>query len=132
MSNSQFLAKAFGLYLVIITVGMLLHTSQFMGVMNEVLHNNAVMFLGNIVTLILGIILVLSHNVWRKDYRGLITVLCWFTLIKGTVHILFPHVGAAVHRAFMQHHALFYVDAVIFLIIGIYLCVKGFNRKRAG
>ncbi|HAK53772.1 MAG TPA: hypothetical protein DCM54_17980 [Gammaproteobacteria bacterium] len=35
------------------------------------------------ITLLLGLVTVIAHNVWVADWRVIITVLGWTTLIKG-------------------------------------------------
>lgn len=43
-----------------------------------------------IITLIMGLVTVILYNLWVKDWRVLITILGWSTLIKGISKIRFP------------------------------------------
>ena len=47
-------------------------------------------FLLSFFTIILGLTMVLVHNVWSKDWRVIITLFGWMTLIKGMSQFAFP------------------------------------------
>ena len=42
------------------------------------------------ITLIVGLVTVILHNVWVADWRIVITILAWSTVIKGIQKIGFP------------------------------------------
>ena len=48
--------------------------------------NNTILF--GVITLILGVITVISHNIWQGSWQICITVLGYLTLIKGFIRIL--------------------------------------------
>lgn len=41
-------------------------------------------------TLFLGIVLVLTHNVWELNRATVVTLLCWLILIKGLLWLALP------------------------------------------
>jgi len=101
MENSIFLAKVLGLYLTIFGLLVLLRRAQVQAIVAEFLDNPPAVFLGGIIGLILGIILVVSHNIWVADWRVLITILSWIILVKGTYYLFFPKVPTQVAKIFL-------------------------------
>jgi hypothetical protein len=57
------------------------------------------------ITVLLGLMTVVLHNVWTLDWRVAITILGWTTLLKGIMKIGFPgHVnkGAQIFKGEQQ------------------------------
>src|SRR5579864_6359532 len=90
MDVSIFLAKALGLYLTIISIIYLLRPKLITQVLNKMSDDPAVLCLTAIMTLIVGILLVLTHNIWAANWTIVITILAWLTLLKGIVRLAFP------------------------------------------
>ena len=125
MEHSIFLAKVLGLYLLIVPAAVLLNRKQFAELAKEFVANPAIVFLSGLLALILGLLMVVSHNVWTADWRAVITFIGWLTLAKGVVRILFP-----------EKLATFVIDPsstkwtfalIVLLGLGIYLTCVGFS-----
>lgn len=54
------------------------------------MENEATMFFWGVVSLVIGIAMVLAHNVWAWDWRVVVTILGWLTLAKGLDVLLLP------------------------------------------
>jgi len=126
MDISIFLAKVSGLYLGIIAFAMLIHGKKFRNMIPE-MNTPIFTFIGGALALLLGVLIVVSHNVWDADWRVLITILGWLALIKGIVRLLFFGVSNKLNNAYKKNPPLYYVTVIILLIVGIYLSYKGFN-----
>jgi len=124
MEVSLFLAKAFGLYLVIMSVALFTRRQEFSNMINVYFASPGLILLSALIAIILGITLVLFHNVWVADWRVVITVLCWWTLIKGCLLIFFPKTMPKITRICQGH--CFYVMALLILLLGIFLLWHGF------
>ena len=125
MEHSIFLAKVMGLYLLIVPAAALLKRKQFAELAKEFVTSLAVVFLSGLVSLVLGLLIVVSHNVWTADWRAIITTIGWLALVKGVVRILFP-----------EKLATFVIDPsstrwtlalIVLLGLGIYLTYIGFS-----
>lgn len=127
MDISIFLAKALGLYLVIISIGMLINTVRFTSVLNDVIDNPSLILFSGIFALIFGILLVLSHNIWQADWRIVITIIAWLSLAKGIIRIIFPQIAFGSIRYFSQNKIAYYICGAITLLLGIFLCYFGFR-----
>lgn len=127
MEISIFLAKLLGLYLTIVSIAMLIHAQKFRNLIPD-LTTPAFNFLGGVMALLLGLLIVLSHNIWQADWRVLITLLGWMTLIKGVARLFIPNAANKLSVKYIENSAVYYVTVVILLIIGIYLSYVGFSQ----
>ena len=89
MELSIFLARVLGLYLVIVPLAVLVNRKHLPRLGEEFSTNLGLNILASVFALVLGLLLVVSHNVWSRDWRILITVLGWLTLAKGVVRLFF-------------------------------------------
>ncbi len=125
MELSIFLAKVLGLYLLIVPAAVLLKRKQFAGLANEFVTNLAVVFLSGLISLVFGLLMVVSHNVWTADWRAIITTIGWLALAKGVVRILFPKKLATL--AIDPASAKGTFALIVLLGLGIYLTYIGFS-----
>lgn len=125
MELSIFLAKAFGLYLVIVSIACIFNYERLQPAVNSLVKNDAMLMLAAFLSLILGIILVLVHNVWVRDWPVLITLLAWLTLIQGIVRFYFPAIVQKMTLS-LQSKRSYLLMGVISFLIGLFLLYHGF------
>ena len=90
MAHSIFLAKAFSIYFIVMSLAMLFNRRYFLEAAIETVTQKGLDLLSSLFTFILGILLVLYHNVWVANWTVIITLLAWITLLKGIVRLLIP------------------------------------------
>lgn len=129
MDVSRFLSKVIGIYLIIVSLSIIVNFPQFAIYLNDLLNNVSIMFITGFFTLILGILMVVSHNVWQWNWRLLITILSWVTLIKGSTLIFYPHFIDKATILFIQNSTMAYIAAIIDLFLGILLMYFGFKKS---
>ncbi|MFZ2315351.1 MAG: hypothetical protein WAW86_06820 [Gammaproteobacteria bacterium] len=128
MNKSIFLGRVLGIYLIIISLSMLLQMQVFFERVNALIGNPALMFVVGFFTLILGVLVVVGHNVWRWDWRVLITIIGWLILLKGASIIFYPQFIDHATALFIQNMTVAYVVGGIDLLLGVVLCYFGFRR----
>jgi len=80
---------------------------------------------GGMIALLLGLLVVIYHNVWSGEYwQILITILGWLTLLKGIIHLVFP--GWPIKLAGKMKRSGMSFWLVVVLVIGAYLAYVGF------
>lgn len=89
MNLSNYLAELWGITIVVVSLALLMRLKRLEGLFTEV-KNEATMFFWGIVSLVIGIAMVLIHNVWVSDWRVVITILGWLTLVKGLDVLFLP------------------------------------------
>ena len=125
MELSIFLAKILGLYLVIVPLAVLVNRKHLPRLVEEFSTNLGLNILASIFALVLGLLLVISHNVWTADWRVIITILGWLTLAKGVVRLFFLEQVQKLSRISLK--PWWAVVLVLFLLVGLYLSYVGFS-----
>lgn len=74
-------------------------------------------------TLIMGIITVAFHNIWVWDWRILITLLGWSTVLKGIHKIGFPD---SINKQAQRFEKNQWISAIFLSGLGGWLVYKGF------
>lgn len=126
MELSLFLAKSLGLYFLIVSLSLFINKDRFSAIIAGIVDNAALRLLMGIMTLIVGILLVVSHNVWEANWIGLITLIGWITFIKGILNVAFPRCTECMAQCVSRSRFTLYVSALIYLAFGLILCCYGF------
>ena len=88
MLTSIFIAKLMGPILFVVGASILIDQKSMRAMAKEVLGSHALIYLFGILDLLLGLVLVTVHNVWVMDWRVIITVIGWLSIVRGLVRIL--------------------------------------------
>jgi len=75
--------------------------------------------------LLIGLVLVLTHNVWVWDWMVIITVLGWAALIKGAVILLLPK-SMEYFQGWFKTKTLLMIASLVAIILGVVLGYFGF------
>ncbi len=126
MELSIFLAKLLGLYMLIIAAIMLFRKNTFQFAIHEMISSIGLIIFIGILNLIVGLAIVLGHSVWEWNWRGLITLLGYLSLIKGVSRIAFPQEEIKMAKSVMQGWGYWVVWGIT-LVLGIFLTYKGFG-----
>ena len=126
MDISIFLAKVLSLYLIIVTVAMYVNASSFKEIILDFLDNKSLMLLGAVISLIIGILLVVSHNFWHWNWTIVITLLAWLTFLKGITNTVCPKMNAKWIRKYVEHKTAYNINVLVWFLIGLYLAYYGF------
>jgi hypothetical protein len=124
MDISIFLSKALGVYLLIVGSGMLIN-KKIRSIFLEILNNHTLLYVSDFMGLIIGILIVCSHNLWVEDWRLIITLIGWLALVKGTLRVVFPHLGNTFFIKWMECNAAYYISVVGMIIAGAILYYNG-------
>ena len=54
------------------------------------LKNTAALYLGGIMAVVAGLLIVTFHNIWEPSWIVVITVFGWLSLLKGLMLLTFP------------------------------------------
>ena len=96
MDRSLFLARLMGPTFVAIALGMLINLGMYESMIAEALHTGIVFYLSGLLSLLAGLAIVNLHNMWRADWRVIITVMGWLMTIGGIIRIVLPQFAVAV------------------------------------
>lgn len=117
---TDLILQMFAWYFFVIGVAIYLSPRRFVVAMEEMITQPGQSMFTAIVTLVLGIVLVVFHNVWVVGWPLFVTILCWLTLIKGIVRLWIPDQVHALARVMLQRKGLEYIGG-IYALAGAYL-----------
>lgn len=126
MEKSIFLAKVLGPYCIIVALGIMFNLKTYHKVMEDFFKNSALIYLGGVIALLIGLLVALVHNVWMADWAVIITIFGWLGIIKGAWLIILPNTVAKLTEAYQKNTALLMVHLVIIFALGIFLSVRGY------
>jgi hypothetical protein len=111
MEISEFFARLWGAFYLIF--GSLFIVTRYLGKVIEMTEDRAFVISTGYITLLMGLVTVILHNVWVMEWRVAITILGWSTLIKGIMKIGFPEAINKRAQAFRKNQ----VASASFLIV---------------
>ena len=126
MSISLLLAKIIGPYCIVVAIGIMLNPKFYQQMMDDFFKNSALLYLGGIMALVIGIVLVLFHNIWVAGWPVIITIFGWGGLIKGIWLIVFPNTVGKLVQAYQKKPALLKIHMAIVLVIGVLLTAQAY------
>lgn len=128
--TSLFLAKLMGLFMLIIALALLINFHKVPKLVKEFTKNHVLVFASGIPVLLLGLLVVLTHNVWVNDSRVIITIMGWLMILKGIVRLSMPEKLAALISRISPRG--YFVLLLITLLLGAYLALFGFYGPELG
>jgi hypothetical protein len=127
-----FLSRLIGLVSLIVAVPMLLDKPSMMATFGLLVEDRGLMLVLGIASVVAGAAIVLLHNVWNKGLWPLIVTLCgWALLIRGILILFLPGDVLASLLTALRVTEYFYAYAALPLLIGAYLCFRGFTATSA-
>lgn len=129
MEISSFIAKFWGLYLLIMAALMLVRKEQVSAVIRECILSKPFLVFSGIISLFFGLAIVLIHPVWEMNWRIAITLLGYLALVVGIVRIGFT--GFVQKRALVILQKGYWTLFFVSLLLGAYLTYHGFMPEVA-
>ena len=125
MDLSIFLAKALGIWMTISGVALLKNPESIKTIGHELAKEKMPLFISGMFALLIGILLVVSHNVWLLGWPLWITLLGWASLIKGISFLVFPNESKTFAVWYINKVNIRY-SSTLYIALGLFLCWKGF------
>lgn len=124
MDISLFLAKFWGWYLLIFFFILSYNPTRIKQIFED-LKDQKFLILTAFIAIIIGLLNILFHNVWRADWTIVVTLLGWISLGIGLFLFIFP--SPAGRWLEYINVKLVQVIYVILFLLGIYLINTGYQ-----
>ena len=121
MSTTYFLATVLGWYLVIMGLLLLSKREELIALMKDVVGQRSLLFVVAFITFIMGLLMVVSHNIWVMGWPVVITLFSWLILISGLIRLYFPDTVYKMWAEFVDKPVGLIVSGVVIMIIGLFL-----------
>ena len=126
MQRSIYLAKLIGPIMLVAGLGMLLNGAVYRAVVAQFLQSYALIYLSGVAGMLIGLALVHAHNEWRADWRVIITLLGWLSLIGGIFRTLVPQEVAALGSGLFANAVTLMIAGFVVLVLGGVLSYFGY------
>ena len=124
--KSLFLAEVFGLYLVILSLVFLSRAEHYRTIISNTTDDNYFHLLSRSTSLLIGIMLVLAHNIWVQSPPVFVTIGCWLFLLKAILWLAAPEKMLYFLRKLCAGRGFYYL-AIVFGVIGVVFITCGFR-----
>lgn len=107
-----------------IGLGFLINRNYYKKELVKMLDEPGFMFLGGLMALLIGMLIIQYHNIWVWDWIVIITLIGWLALLKGIFIFIFPTVGRWFKPLF--HETAINYMVILVLVIGLIFGYWGF------
>lgn len=118
---TTFLAAVIGWYLVIICLFMLFRYDLIKSIAHDIMSQRGLFFIVAILTLILGLMMVVSHNIWVMGWPVVVTLFSWLVLISGIIRLFRPEIAMKMGQSFLNDPNRIKIASIVLLLLGLFL-----------
>lgn len=126
MDTSVFLARLLGPMLVVLAIGLIVRQDSWTSMAKEFIASQPLVFLSGLLTLLGGLALVNTHNVWEAGWPVIITIFGWLAVIGGAARMLFPQTVMGVGEKMLSNKTYLTAGGAIEGLLGLWLCYVGY------
>lgn len=110
-------------------VGILVNPDFYKRLFEDFFERPSVLYIGGVMALVIGYLILAFHNMWTKDLSVIITIIGWIALIKGIAILVQPKLMVALSKAIIKKEGLLKVAGIAVIIIGLAFSFLGFCPK---
>ncbi len=129
MDTSLFLAKFFGMYLLVAGLLWLIRGKSFDRMVEGFLDDPGFVALSGFIALIMGLAIITAHNVWEPNWRVVITIFGYLAALKGVWRLGWPENSMGAVRVMLRNPTRM-VLVTICIALGAWLAWVGFTTVR--
>jgi len=129
MQTSVYLARLLGPVLVLAGLAMILDPQGYVAAATGIVNSPALLLFAAFLGVLGGTAIVLAHNVWAADWRVIITLLGWISIVDSASWILIPRQAAALWTPVLQAENFGLIAGAITLLLGAVLGYFGYFAK---
>jgi len=121
MSTSKIIARLIGPLFLVMGLGMVAEPNTVRALSAEFLSNLSLIYLAGMITLVAGLAIVNAHNLWVGDWRVIITIIGWLSVIGGIVRLLFTSQVQGLGADMVASPSAMIIGGIVTLVIGAVL-----------
>lgn len=126
METSLFIARIAGPILIVTGLSAIINPRLLEEVGREFIASRAMLFLGGIGALVIGLVIINTHNVWVAGWPVIITIFGWMAIAGGCVRIGCPSLARKVGATMLAKRSFLIASALFQLAFGLWLSWAGY------
>ncbi|MFC1599661.1 hypothetical protein ACFL3T_01370 [Patescibacteria group bacterium] len=119
MELSVFVAKLYGAVMLALGLGLLINAGYYKKAFGEIMKDKTGILLGGMFALVIGLLLVMYHNVWEASWVVIITIIGWIALVKGVLLLVYPGFAEWFEGWFKNKSFLMFMGAASLILGGV-------------
>lgn len=127
MELSFFLAKVVGIFVLIKAIVMIMKRKEINDVVEDFFKDKTLLMFAGSFELIIGLLIVNSHNIWVNGWPVIITILGWMMVIEGTFIAVSPTKKVVKVFKVLMSKRWYTIWTIVALVVGVYLTYVGFG-----
>ena len=120
------LVQIIGPILIAVGIGFLGNPKLHEKIVKEMESSESLTYIAGLFSMLIGLIIVLNHNIWDSFLTCLISFIGWSAIVKGAAFIIAPKILFKMSKPLMQNTALIKFALVVALVAGGYLSYVGY------
>ena len=125
MENSVIIAQIFAVAYLAFATGLIVSREYYQTNIPKLIASPTYALLGGFVTTVLGMLIVIYHNVWEVNWTVLITIIGYIMLIEGILLLVAPKY-ANIFGPMVQAGKMWVVYLPIVIVLGVLFAYFGF------
>ena len=125
MVLSNYLAEIWGISIIVVSLAILVKPKYLKRLFAEI-ENETTMFFWGIVSFIIGLAMILAHNIWAQNWQVIITILGWLALLKGSSVLFLPEYMKKLAKK-MENQSWLPIALVVLVFVGLVITYFGFT-----
>lgn len=121
MNASSILTQIIGPLFIIISLGMIINTSNYKKMFKEIAKDSIILYISGFLSFIIGMLIVLFHNVWSLNWYIIITILWYIAVFKWISLIIFPDYAIKFSKKIVIKKSFLKTVWLVYLIIWVYI-----------
>ena len=126
MSTSIFIAQLLGPTLLVAGLGIMVNKDTYLAMAKNFLDNTGMIYLAGFMTLIAGLAITNTHNIWIMGWPVIITIIGWLAIVGGIFRMAFPNYVAEIGTSMMHKTGGLNMIAVFTGLLGAVLTWYGY------
>jgi hypothetical protein len=126
VQHSKLIAGLIGPVIAAMGIALLINRNLFPALASQIAHDQGLIFLSGILSLLAGLAIVRVHNIW-SGWRAILTVLGWLAILGGLARMWFTQLAAPIAETFAVNTAALMIAGLALLALGAFLSYKAYG-----
>lgn len=121
MNTSTLLSQIIGPFFIITAFSLIINTSNYKKMLKNIWKEPLLLYLSGFISFVIGMLIIVFHNIWESNWYILITILWYLATIKWIWLIMFPDFIVNFSKKSLLKKSVLKSIWLLYLFIGFYI-----------
>ncbi|HWA00297.1 MAG TPA: hypothetical protein VG841_08280 [Caulobacterales bacterium] len=123
-------ARVLGPLLLAFGIAMIAQRQRMLAVIEGFIDDDNLLVLGGALSLLIGLVIVALHDGWRGFTQIVVSVLGWFSVIRGAAVLFAPNLVRTAAANVLVNPQIVPIVGCLLALLGLWLSFVGFTGRR--